>query len=153
MCGIGRGKTLFWEECKWMEELTTKHFESNIKSKRMKPLWWKMMLVQSTWVIQTILFLFSILFLNIIHVFLFTSLNRILICINHSHVHNTKNDTFKKRRNYIIKCFLGIEIVYLNVLKLSHHWNSQKNHMIWKNNHFYIDVVFDNKMWLKINLE
>ncbi len=41
---LGRGKTLFWEECKWMEELTTKHFESNTKSKRMKPLWWKMML-------------------------------------------------------------------------------------------------------------
>jgi hypothetical protein len=45
MCGIGRGKTLFWEEYKWMEELTTKHCESNAKSKRMKPLWKKMMLI------------------------------------------------------------------------------------------------------------
>jgi len=44
MHGIGRGKTLFWEECKWMGELTTKHFESNAQSKRMKPLWQKMML-------------------------------------------------------------------------------------------------------------
>jgi len=44
MHGIGRGKTLFWEECKWMEELTTKYFESNAQSKRMKPLWQKMML-------------------------------------------------------------------------------------------------------------
>jgi hypothetical protein len=48
MRGIVRGKTLFWEECKWMEELTTKHFESNAKSKRMKPLWRKMMLASST---------------------------------------------------------------------------------------------------------
>jgi hypothetical protein len=43
MRGIRRGK-MFWEECKWMEELTTKHFESNTKSKTMKPLWRKMML-------------------------------------------------------------------------------------------------------------
>jgi hypothetical protein len=42
--GIGGGKTLFWEECKWMEELTTNHFESNAQSKRMKPFWQKMML-------------------------------------------------------------------------------------------------------------
>jgi hypothetical protein len=37
-------KNIFWEECKWMEELITKHFENNVESKRMKPLWQKMML-------------------------------------------------------------------------------------------------------------
>jgi hypothetical protein len=37
-------KKLFWEQCKWMEESTTKHFENNTKSRRMKPLWQNMML-------------------------------------------------------------------------------------------------------------
>jgi hypothetical protein len=39
MHGNSRGKTWFWEECKWMEELTTNSFENKVESKIMKPLW------------------------------------------------------------------------------------------------------------------